>query len=258
MSTPEHTHFAGYRLGTDPPNASHLPDVEARGWFPGGNLWRVLPQRGRSAVGIRQRCLQEHADAAWVISAHESDAEARAAEVVLSLRYGLPMLPFYRRKSVTGNSLIGNQALIDDVFSTLDTEAGGYRLLDDEGLSLQHPHHLAATSDGRRRVLRVTLCADQRGSTPMHRIALAGRDPAGKQALESIGLSVRPAKAKSDSWRFETVLQDFGEAVRIAGDISSGSGCRCRLLRSLRRDAERTDLRELAAVSSRRPRCGPG
>ena len=54
----------------------------------------------------------------------------------------------------------------------------------------------------------------------MHRIALAGRDPAGRQALESIGLSVRPAKAGSDSWRFETVLQDFGEAVRIAGDIS--------------------------------------
>ncbi|HEV7483907.1 MAG TPA: UvrD-helicase domain-containing protein [Solirubrobacterales bacterium] len=219
VSTPEHTHFAGYRLGTTPQmHLTYLMWKRGIGFRVGTT--GVYAERGRSAVGIRQRCLQEHADAVWVISAHESDAEARAAEIKLSLRYGLPMLPFYRRKSATGNSLIGNQALIDDVFSTLDTEEGGNRLLDDEGLSLQHPHHLAATSDGRRRVLRVTLCAERRGATPMHRIALAGRDPAGKRALESIGLSVRPAKSDSDSWRFETVLQDFGEAVRIAGDVS--------------------------------------
>jgi DNA helicase-2/ATP-dependent DNA helicase PcrA len=218
VSTPEHTHFAGYRLGTTPQmHLAYLMWKRGVGFRVGTS--GVYAQRGRSAVGIRQRCLQEHADAVWVISVHESDAEARATEIKLSLRYGLPMLPFYRRKSATGNSLIGNQAL-DDVFSTLDTEAGAHRLLDDEGLNLQHPHHLAATSEGRRRVLRVTLCADRRGATPMHRIALAGRDPAGKRALESIGLSVRPAKAGSDSWRFETVRQDFGEAIRIAGDIS--------------------------------------
>jgi DNA helicase-2/ATP-dependent DNA helicase PcrA len=139
----------------------------------------------------------------------------------LALRYGLPMLPFLRRESATENSLVGNQVLIDDVFSTLDTDSGGRRLLEDEGLSLQHPHHLAATLDGRRRVLRVTLCGELRGTAPMHRIALAGRDREGREALEAIGLSVREAKRGSDSWRFETVLGDYGEAVRIAGDISS-------------------------------------
>jgi DNA helicase-2/ATP-dependent DNA helicase PcrA len=181
----------------------------------------VYTQRGRSAVGIRQRCLHEHADAVWVISAHDTDAEARAAEITLSLRYGLPMLPFYRRKSASGKSLIGNQGLIDRVFSTIDTDSGGRRLLEDEGLSLQHPHHLAATADGRRRVLRVTLCGERRGDTPMHRIALAGRDTEGRRALEVIGLNVREAKAGSASWRFETVLKDYGEAVRLAGDISA-------------------------------------
>jgi superfamily I DNA/RNA helicase len=81
--------------------------------------------------------------------------------------------------------------------------------------------HLAATSDGRRPVLRVTLCGDKRGTTPMHRIALAGRDQQGREALEAIGLSVREAKSNSDSWRFETALKDYGEAVRVAGDISN-------------------------------------
>jgi ATP-dependent DNA helicase UvrD/PcrA len=210
VSTPEHTHFAGYRLGSTP--QMHLTYL----------MWKrgVGFRVGVSGV-YTQRCLHEHADAVWVISAHDTDAEARAAEITLSLRYGLPMLPFYRRKSASGKSLIGNQGLIDRVFSTIDTDSGGRRLLEDEGLSLQHPHHLAATAGGRRRVLRVTLCGERRGDTPMHRIALAGRDTEGRRALEVIGLNVREAKAGSASWRFETVLKDYGEAVRLAGDIST-------------------------------------
>jgi DNA helicase-2/ATP-dependent DNA helicase PcrA len=219
VSTPEHTHFAGYRLGTTPQiHLTYLMWKRGVGFRVG--VSGVYTQRGRGEVGIRQRCIHEHADAVWVISAHRTDAEARAAEVTLSLRYGLPMLPFVRRKSASGKSFIGNQKLIDRVFTTLDTESGGLRLLDDEGLSLQHPHHLAASSDGRRRVLRVTLCAERRGSRPMHRIQLAGRDRVGREALEGIGVSVREAKAGSDSWRFETAVKDFGAAVRIAGDIS--------------------------------------
>ena len=54
----------------------------------------------------------------------------------------------------------------------------------------------------------------------MHRISLAGRDPEGRDTLEGLGLSVREAKPGSDSWRFETVLKDFGEIVRTAGEIS--------------------------------------
>ncbi len=55
----------------------------------------------------------------------------------------------------------------------------------------------------------------------MHRIALVGRDSEGRQALEVIGLKTREAKPNSSSWRFETVVKDFGEAVRMAGDIKS-------------------------------------
>ena len=220
LSTPEHTHFAGYRLGTAPQmHLTYLMWKRGVGFRVGTS--GVYSQRGKSAVGIRQRCLQEHADAVWVISAHETDAEARAAETVLSLRYGLPMLPFVRRSSGSANGLIGNQDLIDSVFSTLDTDAGGQRLLDDEGLSLQHPHHLPASADGRRRVLRVSLCAERHGRTPMHRVALAGRDRAGREALEAAGLAVREAMPGSGSWRVETAVKEFGEAVRLAGRISS-------------------------------------
>ncbi len=220
VSTPEHMHFAGYRLGTTPQmHLTYLMWKRGMGFRVG--VSGVYSQRGQSAVGIRQRRLQEHADAVWVVSAHDSDAEARAAEVTLSLRYSLPMLPFYQRKSASGKSLIGNQGLINQVFTTIDTEAGGLRLLEDEGLSLQHPHHLAATSGGRRRVITITLCAEKRGKTPMHRIAIAGHDQEGRRAIEALGLKTRPARAGSESWRFETVLKDLGEAIRVAGDIDS-------------------------------------
>ena len=123
VSTPEHMHFAGYRLGTTPQmHLTYLMWKRGVGFRVGTS--GVYTQRGKAEVGIRQRCLHEHADAVWVISAHDTDAEARAAEVKLSLRYGLPMIPFLRRKSASGKSLIGNQELIDGVFSALDTDSG--------------------------------------------------------------------------------------------------------------------------------------
>ncbi|HEX6687545.1 MAG TPA: UvrD-helicase domain-containing protein [Solirubrobacterales bacterium] len=220
VSTPEHMHFAGYRLGTAPQmRLTYLMWKKGVGFRIG--VTGIQSTRGGEAVGIRQRCLHEHADAVWVISTHDTDAEARAAEAALSLRYGLPMLPFVKRKSASGKSLVGHQASIDRVFSTVDSERGGLELLRDEGLSVQHPHHLAATSDGRRRVLRITLCAEKRGKTPMHRVALAGRDDEGRATLETIGLKTREAKPGSGSWRYETVLKDFDEAIRLAGDITA-------------------------------------
>ncbi len=67
-----------------------------------------------------------------------------------------------------------------------------------------------------RRNIVVTLCADARGRTPMHRISVAGIDGRDRAALEAIGLSARPAKRSSPSWRFETVRKDFGELMALA------------------------------------------
>jgi len=57
----------------------------------------------------------------------------------------------------------------------------------------------------------------------MHRVALAGQDQEGRQALETIGLKTRETRpgSGSDSWRFETALKDFDEAIHLAGDISA-------------------------------------
>ena len=120
--------------------------------------------------------------------------------------------------------------MLDRLFELIDTDAAARRLLDDEGLSFDHPHHQAGTFLGRRRVLTLTMCGERRQSTPMHRIAVAGRDPEGRQALEGAGLSVRPARRGSASWRYETCVRDFPQAVRIAGDVTLAVDASVRVL----------------------------
>ena len=50
----------------------------------------------RRLAGPAIRLNGEHADACWVVATHESEAEARAGDI-LSLRYGIPTLPFVAR-----------------------------------------------------------------------------------------------------------------------------------------------------------------
>jgi DNA helicase-2/ATP-dependent DNA helicase PcrA len=152
---------------------------------------------------------QEHADATWVVSVHTTEPEARLQEAVLSLRYGLPTVPFVARAS---GGLVGDQKLLNDLFVAIDTWNGGHALLRDEGLSITQPHFAAATTTSgprTRRRVNVSLCGDSRGGGPLHRIALFGYDDAGRAAVEGLGLSVRPARRGSDGWRFETASQDF-------------------------------------------------
>jgi DNA helicase-2/ATP-dependent DNA helicase PcrA len=127
---------------------------------------------------------------------------------------------------MTKNSLVGNQALLDRLFAEVDTEKAGLSLLADEGLSLEHPHHapqgrVDASSDIPRRRVTIVLCGDRRGKTPLHRISLFGYDEEGRRALESIGLSVRPARRDSSGWRFETASSDMARISEVVEQIRS-------------------------------------
>jgi DNA helicase-2/ATP-dependent DNA helicase PcrA len=225
-STPEHVHFAGFKTGWTP--QLHMTYVMwKRGvGFRLGTSRTYTDSRKQPLPGPALRMNQEHADAAWVISTHETEAEARQHEVLVSLGYRLPTLPFVARPSNAseGRSLAGSQSLIDGVFAELDTESSGRRLLEDEGLSFDHPHFSAATTTAKSRIRRrltVSLCADPRGSTPHHRIALFGYDDEGRRALEEIGLSVRPSHHGSSGWRHESAFADFSKLVERVEDIES-------------------------------------
>ncbi len=223
VSTPEHTHFAGYRLGlASQHHFVYLMRKEGIGWRLGTSQIHTRGQV-KPVVGFLQRARQEHADELWVVGVHDTENEARLEEMILSLRYQIPTLPFVPRKGKGTHGLVHDASMITKVFEAVDSEGGARCLLQARGLDPTHPHHRAQGSIGRRNV-QVTLCGDRRGRTPMHRISMVGQDSAGRNKLEHLGFSVRPAKAGSVSWRFETCRKDFQELMRIAHHLESEMG----------------------------------
>jgi DNA helicase II / ATP-dependent DNA helicase PcrA len=189
-STPEHVHFAGYVLGETPQTYFlYLMHKEGVGYRLGTSQVYTEGQ-ARPMVGFKQRALQEHADALWIVRTHTSENEARIDELLTSLRFGLPI-----------------------------TLVSAERLLEEVGLDIDRPHHQPQSRNSNRRNIVITLCGDRRGGTPMHRISVVGVSPKDRAVLEAMGLSIRAAKAQSLSWRFETVRADFGELMSIARAI---------------------------------------
>ncbi len=222
VSTPEHTHFAGYRNGMIPSfHATYLMRKQDVGWRV-GTTRTAINDRGQTTAGVQLRAMTERADDAWVVSTHESVEEARVAEAILAARYGLPTVPF---KARAHRGVLGDQVLVDRVFANVDTQPGGERLLRDEGLSLQHPHHLWQGFDGARRIVVVTLGADRSGADrngePLHTVSLGGRDPVVRLQLEGMGLRVAQVRARARGWRSETYHKSFGAAAGAAERIAS-------------------------------------
>jgi DNA helicase-2/ATP-dependent DNA helicase PcrA len=209
-STPEHTHFAGYVLGTTPQQFyTYLMHKKGYGWRIGVSQTYTNGQRA-SMIGFQQRCNQEHGDEVWVVGTFASQKEARVEEFKLSLRYGIPTIPFVARASKTKGVYVHDQSVIDAIFTELDTDSPARELLSDKHLSVTHPHHRAHAIRSDRRNIVITLCGDHRGTTPMHRISIVGSDAEGMDILKEAGYSVRPAKAGSNSWRYESAYADFG------------------------------------------------
>ena len=89
---------------------------------------------------------------------------------------------------------------------------------------LHMTHFTAATTTAGSRVRRrltVSLCGDGRRDRPQHRLSLFGYDEEGRQALDRIGLSVRPAYRGSAGWRHESSFADFGRLVERVEDIEA-------------------------------------
>jgi DNA helicase-2/ATP-dependent DNA helicase PcrA len=219
VSTPEHTHFAGYRLGITPQLFfTYLMYKRGVGYRLGTSQVYTKGQV-KPVIDFMLRARHEHADAVWVVSTHESENEARAEEYILSLRYGVPTLPFTPRKGASVNGLVHDQRYIRRIFEAFDTETSAQRLLEDAGLSAEYPHFRPRSRNSSRHHVVITLCGDRRGATPMHRIALVGNDPRARAVLESLGLSVRSAKPGSDSWRYESMSANMATLFEIASRI---------------------------------------
>ena len=203
VSTPEHVHFAGYKLGASPQlHMTYLMRKRGKGFRVGTSRTYTRGQV-KPVVGFTLRCRSEAADDAWV------------------------------------------------------TEAGGLALLEDEGLGWARPHHASQAYGGRRRRLVACLCGDRRGRTPMHRLSMHGYDEEGRQALESLGLSVRPAKAGSRGWRYESCFSDAARMLDVADRIGAVLDVTlCSVARLGRNDGETAQSNSLPFTTAGSVRAG--
>ena len=220
-STPDHIHFAEYRLGLTPQlYLNYLMYKKNVGWRIGTTSIYTKGRR-KSVVGFIQRSGQEHADAVWVISTHNTQSEARVQEYILSLKYQIPTIPFTPRKGFSVNGYVHDKNSLKEIFSFFNTENSAIKLLADLGLLRNRPHHQPQTHNANRRNINITLCADRRGKTPVHLISTFGNDIEGRKKLESLGFSVRSAKKNTKNWRFETARANYGETCLLATKIAS-------------------------------------
>ena len=217
VSTPEHTHFAGYRLGMTPPmHVTYL--MRRRGMGCRVGTTRTHARGSKSVVGVQQRAPTERADAIWVIGTHESDAFARAHEAKLAARYQLPMVPFVAARGASNERAAGQPGPHRRHLREPGHRDGAHRLLHDEGLWPEDPHHMWQGFDGRRRNVVVTLCADKSGAEVLHTVSVGGRDESAKAALERLGLRAFRARRDAIGWRADKYCRSYSEAAHLVRD----------------------------------------
>jgi DNA helicase-2/ATP-dependent DNA helicase PcrA len=226
VSTREHVHFAGYVLGETPETFfTYLMHRRDTGWRVGTS--RVYTRgQVKPMVGFKQRLMQEHGDALWILGTHATENDARLMEIEVSLRYGLPTLPFVARKGQSRNGLVHDGALLKRVFESLDTDAAARRVLAALDLDPEAPHHVARSRDASRLRVTVTLCGDRRSARPMHRVSAFFNHAEGRRALEREGFSVRPVKVGHGGWRSKTCRAELGEAMDLGRRMARALGAR--------------------------------
>jgi DNA helicase II / ATP-dependent DNA helicase PcrA len=220
-STPDHIHFADFVPAQSPQmHFCYLMFKQGFGYRIGTSQVYTKGQK-RAIIGFKQRCLHEHADAVWLLASFATENDAREYEHRMSLRYGITTLPFVARKGGSENGLVHDQDRLDRLHRDLDSAPTAAILLRDHDLSADEPHHVPQTSLGKRRIFNLTLYAEKRGSTPMHRMSLSGCDLAGRQAVESLGLSARRYKRNPENWRFETLYRDMAKVDDVRRGLES-------------------------------------
>lgn len=221
VSTPEHTHFAGYLDGVSPQtHFVYLMFKKGYGYRIGVCKVYSKLRKVKPVMGFRERARQERADALWILDAIDSPNEARIREIVLSLKYQIPTVPFVARKGCSTNGFVHDQAYLRRIFGSFDTEASAGRLFKDFGLDVDRPHFRPRGRNASRRTIVVTLCANSRPTgSPQHGIAVVGSDREGRAALAAAGFSVRTAKKGSASWRVETSLANYGDLLSLVSKL---------------------------------------
>lgn len=216
-ATPEHIFFASLQ-GDEPLHYVYLMYRQDLGYRIGKTQNYTRPDKnGRLSQGYKIRTAQESADSMWILSAHQTDQEARVAESFFAAKYGLPTVVFNARPcGIT-------QENIESLYASLPTHENAACLLKDMEMTPDYPFHSAKATNSDRTYVTVTLCGDKRRK-PLTRVSCHGSTATQKNILKEAGFSVR--SDKGDCWRIETSFADYNKALEFAQGIQDAIGAK--------------------------------
>ena len=242
-------------------DAHDVPDVAPRQGLPRRDH-ATYDRSAQARRGVALRAMQESADARWVVSTHDSmprrGCRRRSSRCATASR----RCPSSRGRAERRTASSATRTLIDRIFASVDTRAGGRALLLDTACARRIRTTCRASFEGRRRNVTVTLCGDRRGRTPMHTVAVGGRDPRSRARARGARAERPAGQGRIGELALRVVLQglrrgdgrrraDPGGDARVTSAASRGSGAR------ERGDAQHAALHPAPAPSGRAWRCSP-
>ncbi|NFG62379.1 MULTISPECIES: UvrD-helicase domain-containing protein [unclassified Clostridium] len=185
-----------------------------------GQTSSVRSRDEREASGLAVRLNGEQADKIWIIKVCNSKGDATYYEQYYSVKYGIPTIVFNSR----GRNITVSQEQIENMFNDIDTVSAAEKLMDDEHLYKEYPHHLSNAvirGNSVRKRVNVTFFGGkkslQRGLYS-HRIGLNSSGDETKNKFIEAGFNVR--NGERNTYRVETERALYDEAEEFARSLS--------------------------------------
>ena len=185
-----------------------------------GQTSSVRSREQNEANGLAVRLNGEQADKMWIIKVCDTKGDATYYEQYYSVKYGIPTIVFNSR----GRNITISQEQIEKMFKEIDTVNNAERLMEDEFLYNQYPHHLSNAvirGDSIRKRVNLSFFGGkksvQRGLYS-HRIGLNSSGDESKNKFIEAGFNVRDGQR--NTYRVETERALYDEAEEFAEKLS--------------------------------------
>lgn len=186
-----------------------------------GQTSSIRSRKGSDASGLAVRLNGEQADKMWIIKVCDTKADATYFEEYYSTKYGIPKVVFNCR----GRGITLSQEQINKLFKEINTYDAANRLMDDEYLYGEYPHHVSsAVIRGESVRKRVNLsffsgkkCIER--NMYSHRIGLNSSGDEVKSKFIEAEFNVRDGNR--NTFRVETERALYDDAEEFATKLSN-------------------------------------
>ncbi|MEG1003501.1 MAG: 3'-5' exonuclease [Clostridium sp.] len=175
-----------------------------------GRTSSIRSRRG-DTNGLAVRLNGEQADRMWILKVCDNVGEASYYEQYYSTKYGLPTIVFNSR----GRELAITQDRINQLFNDINTFDRAEKLMEEEYLYKDFPHHLSSAvirGESVRKRINLTFFGGKKNREGIfsHRIGLNTSDDESKKKFINAGFNVRDGRG--DTFRIETERAEYDEA----------------------------------------------